>query len=179
MSVAPEALFERLQQLERELLQLRRELGARGDEALPDSTFRVVELWADEVCYGLPVSAIRAIIFMVACRPLPEAPPWVAGTFRLGQELLPLIDLPRRLGGRPAAGDPASSIVVLDGAVPGGLAVHRIGELVEIDPAEVVPPASGIPQSAYIHGALPHGRDRLLYLLSVRSVMHEFALATS
>ncbi len=48
--------------------------------------------------YGVELKDVDEVLHMATCRPLPGAPPFVAGVLNLRGDLLPVVDLTRRLG---------------------------------------------------------------------------------
>ena len=48
--------------------------------------------------YGLVAGAVEQVVRMVAIRPVPEAPPWIAGVVNLRGRTTPMTDLRTRLG---------------------------------------------------------------------------------
>lgn len=118
--------------------------------------------------YGLPVAAVQSIIRYQEPTPVPRAPEGVEGVFNLRGQVLPLIDLGRRLRGEALTPTPTSRIVVAEsdlGAV--GLAVDAVREVANIPLAEIKP----APQSALIGGlaeafqGVATYQDRLVILL--------------
>lgn len=53
--------------------------------------------------YGVDLQAVQHVLPMVAITPLPGAPPVVAGVVDVRGEVVPVVDMRRRLGAPPAA----------------------------------------------------------------------------
>lgn len=164
--------LERLAQLESELLQLRRALAA-DPEALPGDDFTVLHVTVGSRHCGVAVDSIVEVVPMLAAERLPEAPPWVLGTFRYDEDVVPLVDLRRRLGGEPTRPHPDQFVVIAetgasgDGARRTGFAVDRLGELLPVTPDDVAPPRAGLPQAPFLLGQV-QADDVEISLLSLR-----------
>ena len=165
---------ERIRQLERELLQLRRDV-AGDSEALPTQSFDVLELKAGSAWYAVPIAAVREVLQMLWCEPVAEAPPWVMGTFSNGADVVPVVDLRQRLEGTRSECDPGMALVVVEAPALVGLAVQEVGELRRVDPKAVVPPRQGIPQAPFLLGSIADG-ERQLRLLSTTRISSELVL---
>lgn len=167
------ALEARLGELEQELLELRRLL-APVPESLPTAPFDVLEIRVGESWYGLPVTAIREILPMLWAEPLPEAPAWVLGSFRYGGTPVVLVDLGLRLAGSSSGFDPGRIVVLLERPLLRGFAADEVRQLRHIDPAEIAPPARGIPQAAFLLGTVvSRDQQNLLHLLSSERIGRE------
>lgn len=167
-------VLRRLRELELELLTLRRLVGPTP-EGLPDRAFDVLELRAGESWYALPIEAIREVLSMLWAEPIADAPPWVLGNFRYAGEAVALIDLEERLAGTAGTADPFDPgrlVVVLDRPVLRAFAVAEIRDLRRIDPAELKPPAPGIPQAPFLLGSVVTGAS-ILHLLSPERIGRE------
>lgn len=164
-------VLRRLRELELELLTLRRLLGS-APEGLPNRAFDVLELRAGESWYALPIEAIREVLSMLWAEPIADAPPWVLGNFRYAGEAVALIDLEERLAGTADPFDPGRLVVVLERPVLRAFAVAEIRDLRRIDPAELKPPAPGIPQAPFLLGSVVTGAS-ILHLLSPERIGRE------
>lgn len=59
---------------------------------------RVVIFTIDEQRYAVPLLAVERIVRMVEITPIPGAPPFVRGVITCHGEIMPVLDLRRRLG---------------------------------------------------------------------------------
>ena len=83
---------------------------------------------------GLPATAVREIVRAVAITPMPGAPAIVEGVVNVRGQLVPVVDVRRRLALPPRALDPDEFLVVLlDGARTLAIRVDEVDDLVEID----------------------------------------------
>jgi chemotaxis signal transduction protein len=83
-------------------------------------------------CFVAPVAWALEAVPVGTVTPLPTAPPEVIGVTQVRGQILPLLDLPRMLGGRPATvrlGDVALRVSVGDtDALLSGATALRAGE---------------------------------------------------
>lgn len=118
--------------------------------------------------YGLPIASVQSIIRYQEPTPVPHAPAGVEGVFNLRGQVLPLIDLGRRLRGTAIAITPASRIVVVEaGMGPVGLAVdlvHEVASLASTDIRQAPEGAVGSEMADAFEGVANYG-DRLVILL--------------
>jgi len=168
------SIEDRIRQLERELLQLRRDLG-RETEPLPRRPFASLELRVGAAWYAVPMDSVREVLQMLWCEPVPEAPPWVLGSFRFAGEVVPVVDLRQRLEGTPSTCDPSMVLVLIEAPSLVGLAADAVGELRQVSPAAITPPREGIPQAPYMLGSLGDG-ERLVRLLSPTRISRDLIL---
>ena len=90
--------------------------------------------------YGLPISSVRSVIRYEQATPVPRAPEGVEGVFNLRGQVLPLVDLGRRLRGAPIEPTSLSRIIVAEaglGAV--GLGVDQVREVANIPASDIRP----------------------------------------
>ncbi len=161
------AVLERLRVLERELLALRRSLGASG-QSLPAEPFDALTLQAGGVPCAIPVARVIEVAPVPWCQPVPDAPGWLLGTFRYGQLSLPAIDLPHRLGAPRTAVRAAHLLAIVGNGTraEAGLLFETVGDIVHIVPESVAPVADNVPQAPFLLGTIPEQHATRL-LLSV------------
>ena len=122
------ALVQELHAIEREWLRVRAGLVELGPgERLP-GLHLVVGLSSGRML--LPCARVAEIARIVACEPIPGAPPWVLGTFVWRGRPAVAVDLEARLGGAPAT-SLAAMMVILDGAPTVAVVVAEARGLVE------------------------------------------------
>lgn len=118
--------------------------------------------------YGLPIGSVHSIIRYEEATPVPHAPEGVEGVFNLRGQVLPLIDLGRRLRGERIDPTPASRIIVADSAVGTvGLAVDAVREVANIPVDEVreAPQAAVAGENAEaFEGVALHGEQLVILL---------------
>jgi purine-binding chemotaxis protein CheW len=135
--------------------------------------------------FAVDIMRIREIIPPVSLTPVPEAPGYVAGVFRLRGDVVPVVDLARRLGLPPSAPTRRAKFVVVK--VAGrllGLMVDEVCEVLrltreELRPAPAVVDGRGTRLFLGVcdgeHGAIRSGRrggaGRLRLLLNVKALL--------
>ena len=117
--------------------------------------------------YGVDVAHVREAVRAPRRTPVPLAPPEVDGLANLRGQIIMRID-PRhrlRLPPRPAELRPMLLVTEVDGETV-GLLVDEVGDVIDVDPAEVLPPPRTLDPSlrTCITGAVPLPGDLLLVL---------------
>jgi len=142
------ALVQELRAIEREGSRVRAGLVALGPgERLP-GLYLVVGLAGGRVL--LPCARVAELARVVACEPIPGAPPWVLGTFVWRGRPGIAADLGARLGGERASSLEAI-MVILDGTPTVAVVVDDVRRLVE-DPL-FADGASEVPENHLVVGA--------------------------
>ncbi len=129
--------------------------------------------------YALGILQVKEIIEYDTVTRIPGAPVWVRGVFNLRGSVVPVVDLPVKLGMPPATITRWSCIVVVEVKLGGeqlvlGLLVDAIGQALELQPSEVVPPPSfGAPVHVdYLLGmGLPGGEKKFVLLMDLDKVL--------
>ena len=94
--------------------------------------------------YGLPIASVQSIIRYEQPTPVPRAPAGVEGVLNLRGQVIPVIDLGRRLFGDSIEPTPLSRIVVAEsGLGPVGLAVDAANEVATISVDDIKPAPQG------------------------------------
>jgi purine-binding chemotaxis protein CheW len=128
---------------------------------------RLVVLRLGDREYGLATEVVVQVLRMVAVRPVPESPPWIAGVVNVRGRTTPMVDLRMRLGLPARAPDPADHIVVVrTGDRTLGLIVDAVLEVLEVGEGEVEPPADAAGPSGVV-AAVARPGDRLILVLDV------------
>lgn len=132
--------------------------------------------------YGLPIAAVRSVIRYEDPTPVPHAPEGVEGVFNLRGQIIPLIDLGRRLRGAAIEAGPHSRIIVAE-AGPGsvGLAVDRVCEVASVPVGQIKPTPSmavATAMSDVFEGVATFG-DRLVILLDPEKALPGPAFASA
>ena len=174
--LSQDRLAKRLLQLERQVFDLRRQLG--GDrEPRPEQAFDALEVSDGESWYLVPIRPIREVVAMVWPRPLPDSPEWVLGTFRYGDAVVPLVDLRRRLRGQGLDCEPSLRVVVTDEPKWLALVVSKVRSVVRVDPEVVAEPSEGISQAPFLLGTVNGDDGDSRHLLSIERLGREFIFA--
>src|SRR5262249_59623694 len=83
--------------------------------------------------YAVPVQNVIEVLRMAALRPLPEAPPFIAGLLNLRGRGIVVLDLRKRLGLPAKEPDPTSQIVIVKTKnEPLGLTADEVREIITL-----------------------------------------------
>lgn len=170
-----EAFEARIAELERRLLQLRHELEP-VPEGMPDSPRDVLEARVDDEHYLLPVEPIRQVLPVMWTSTLPDAPPWVRGTFAYGEKVVPLIDLRQRLHGHRRDVAPTDVVVLVEDGEWFGLLADAVLGVHRAHPAELARPAPGIPHAPFLVATRSDAEGGIAHLLSLSRIRRELLL---
>ncbi len=137
---------------------------------------QVVVLRVHDNNYAVPIGRVQEIVRVPEITPLPEAPAGVEGIINLRGRVLPVVDLPARLGFGRAEQARAARVVVAkmaDGEKQDiGLLVDGVSKVLRISP-EDVEPASEVAQNG--HETLVQGvakiDSRLVLLLDLDAAL--------
>jgi purine-binding chemotaxis protein CheW len=112
--------------------------GVEGSERVELCTFRV-----GGEDFAIDIMRVREIINPQPVTPVPRAPAFVEGVIRLRDEVIPVVDVRRRLGIAAAAPTRKSRfLVVRIGARRVALVVDEVTEVVRLDRSEIRPAPS-------------------------------------
>ena len=130
--------------------------------------------------FGVEIASVQGIIKMQAITRLPQAPPFIEGVTNLRGQILPVIDLRKRLGvpQTDLTADTRMVIVNLSGTTV-GMVVDSVDEVLRIneDIIEALPPISVSVDSQFIRGIAKSGQD-LVILLDLFKVLSTFETKT-
>lgn len=123
--------------------------------------------------YGVEIAAVREIIRMQSITPVPGAPPFVEGIINLRGQVIPVLDLRKRLGLKVSEQTEDSRIVwVTINNHDLGVIVDAVTEVLRIPVSSIEPPSamvSGL-DSDYIKG-IAKLENRLIILLDLNKVL--------
>lgn len=143
---------------------------AGRDEVLQLVTFR---LGNEE--FGVNIHELQEIIRMMPITRVPKAPPFVEGVVNLRGQVIPIIELRRRIGMEHTDHGKATRIIVVQlGKKTVGFIVDQVGEVKRIPSRVVEPPppiVAGI-ESEYISG-VGKLEDQLLILLDLNRLLSD------
>jgi purine-binding chemotaxis protein CheW len=90
--------------------------------------------------YGLPVRAVREIVWLPELAPIEELPPYIAGVFNLRGKIVPVMDLASRFGHAHEPYTTGDRVVVIDsGKTMVGLLANELHDVLAIVPAAIEP----------------------------------------
>jgi purine-binding chemotaxis protein CheW len=142
------------------------------DKDQKQSELNILSFFLDEWEYGLDIEKVREIIRMVEITPVPETPDFLAGIINFRGEIVPIVDLRRRLGLKPQEYSLSTPIIVsdIDGRTT-GIIVDRVSEVLAVTTDEICQPSSEIPLSKDLIEGILRLDGRLLLLLDLKKVL--------
>lgn len=93
--------------------------------------------------YGLPVSAVREMVWLPELSPIEELPPYIVGVFNLRGRVVPVMDLGLRFNHPHQPYGLSDRVIVLDcGEASVGVVAHELLDVLAIAQAEIADPGS-------------------------------------
>ncbi|CFX40113.1 CheW-like protein [Syntrophomonas zehnderi OL-4] len=124
----------------------------------------------EKIELGVPVEKVREINRLLEITHVPEMPEFVEGVVCLRGQVIPVMDLRKRLGLKGNEHTEKSRIILFDiGGHPVGAIVDEVSEVLRI--YEISPPPAGISSlsSRYLEGIAQLGQ-RLILLMALEEV---------
>jgi purine-binding chemotaxis protein CheW len=167
----------RLLELEREVHRVQRQLALeRPKAALPQGRFEAVRVLIGTDEYAVPCGCIREIVRYARLTRIPGAPEIVAGALNLRGTVVPVVDVPQRLGLGATRVDLKTPIVIVevhDFAV--GFLFERVADVVTITSEQLTPSSGGLSDSPFVAGVTALS-GRLLQLLRLDDIVSDAEL---
>ncbi|MBP2654931.1 MAG: cheW 1 [Firmicutes bacterium] len=136
-----------------------------------DTQLVVFRLGREE--YGVSILQVQEIKRMLEIARVPQSPDYVKGVINLRGNVLPVIDLKKRLGLLPGEyTDDTRVIIVKVADIVVGIIVDAVSEVTSINSDSIEPPqtiVSGV-NAQYLSGVGKH-EDRLLILLNLEAIV--------
>lgn len=129
--------------------------------------------------YGLPIAAVTEVVGMQRIMEVPDVPKFIRGVINLRGKVIPVMDMRTRFHLQERAYHERTAIIVLEvEAVPLGLAVDAMGEVLEIpDRAIERPPQFGATKEGKgIVSGLGRSGDRIVILIDAGKIASEHAV---
>ncbi|MFM7242988.1 MAG: chemotaxis protein CheW [Planctomycetaceae bacterium] len=123
--------------------------------------------------YAIASRKVIEVLPLVAARPIPHAPDYVSGVFTYRGQLVPLVDLGRRLGTGPLAERLSTRVIVVEvGAAPRriGLTAENVISICSAEEAEASLPPLDLRDSAFLGPLLRIG-GRTIQVLDVEHLL--------
>lgn len=122
--------------------------------------------------YAVPARIVVEVVPRVQLRPVPQAPTWLAGVFAYRGEVLPVVDLCRRLLDGMCPGRMSSRIVVVQQEGPSsqprcGMLAERVSTVRQL-PAPA--PNAHRAQAPFVAGTVLEN-GRLIHILDVEAAL--------
>lgn len=126
--------------------------------------------------YGLGIAYVTEIVGMQKVMQVPDVPAFIKGVINLRGKVIPVMDVRRRFDMEEKPYTERTVIIVLDvGAVPIGLVVDNVSDVLEIPPSQIDPApkfGSGRSHDSLIRGLGKSG-DRVAVILDIRRLVGE------
>jgi len=124
--------------------------------------------------YGVDAARVREVVPLVDARPVPHAPPYLAGLFDYRGRVVPVVDLGRLLGGAPCRPLLSTRVVVIESAGAGrglvGLVAEQVSDVRPVGADQVVFPATPLGDAPYL-GAVVRVDGGLVQLIEPDRVL--------
>jgi chemotaxis-related protein WspB len=127
----------------------------------------------------VPVAQVVVVVPRVALRPIPHAPPYLAGLFNLGGALVPVVDLGLRLGGEPCRPLMSTRILIVEERSGRrlGLVAERVTELRQV-PDDLFTSGGAPPPDAPYLGPIAPLEGELVQKILAEEILPESLRAT-
>ncbi len=139
-------------------------------EAVEQDTLPFVVFRLGDEEYAVSIDHVRSIIKYQEPTPVPRASEVVQGVINMRGCVIPIIDLSKRLRGRPFEPSPTARIVVIEGAAGTlGLAVDAANEVAHIPPSDIKSPPESVlsPETVGAISGVADREGRLIIVLDL------------
>ena len=147
--------------------------GERSGTIAEGNDLQLVTFTVGSEVFAVDILVVQEINRMMRITEVPQSPSWVEGVVNLRGQIIPVVDLRRRLGLPRAEYGPASRIVVVEANTRTiGFIVDRVNEVVRISHScvDAAPGVVAPVVSQYIAG-IAKLKDRLLILLDLDKLL--------
>lgn len=146
-----------------------------AENTVKDRLMQLVGFTIDAEQFGVNILMVQEIIRSTPITSVPNAPAFVEGVINLRGNIIPVIDLRKRLQLKPGEMDPTETwIIILDieGKITGFI-VDSVTEVLKIQESRIEPPpdiiVAGL-ESQYIQGVCDIG-EKLLIILDFNRIL--------
>jgi len=145
---------------------------ANIDNQVASEEFKMLTFSLDNVFYGVNVNQVREVKNFEGATPVPCAPHYVKGVTNLRGEVVPVIDLRKRIGLSPRTGNDPGIMLVIQDKHPTGVIVDSVIEVLTLQKKDIeTGPESLITgRSDGVIGIAKHDKD-LIVLLDILKVL--------
>ena len=122
--------------------------------------------------YAIESRRVVEVLPLVPARPIPHTPDYIRGIFTYRGRLVPLVDLGRRLAGRPLAERLSTRVIVVEVAGPGptagrlGLVAENVIAICSSTDAETSLPSLDLPDAPFL-GRIHRIRGRTIHVVEI------------
>lgn len=123
--------------------------------------------------YAVPITAVMEVQAWTQPTPVPDAPPIVEGVIDLRGEVMPVVDIRKRLGLPVRPADAETLALILDaGGLTAALTVDGVDQVVTLTDDQISPPESRmtLPGQDYVVG-VARSDDRLIILMDLSRLL--------
>jgi purine-binding chemotaxis protein CheW len=142
-----------------------------------EQRFRFVNFQLNNEWYGQDIRYIHEVNRVRAITEMPGSPPYILGVINLRNQVIPVMDLRRRLGLPPKEATKETRVIVVEFADSLlGLMVDSVHHVLEITKDKVSPPPSTYGANRFI-GGIGQMNDKLIFFLDIEKIFSEEAAA--
>jgi len=137
----------------------------QASETPSHQVLQVVSFRLHNEVYALEILSVQEIIRPLAVTYVPLAAAWIAGVINLRGQILPLVELPARLGLIPAAPNRNTRFMIVRGREQSvGLIVDEVLEVLRLSESALEPPPSHLQHRDYIQAVSKQERGMVIIL---------------
>jgi purine-binding chemotaxis protein CheW len=133
---------------------------------------QVVVFEMADAAYGLFSDNVVEIVRIVQINPVPEAPDYVSGVIDYRGELVPVVDLMKRMGlGKAEAGLSSLFIIVETDNRKVGFLIDKVVDVATLELGKTMAAPKGIPLSEELISGATEYENRLLIILNADKIL--------
>jgi purine-binding chemotaxis protein CheW len=142
------------------------------DNEVTQEEIKMLTFSLDNVFYGVNVNQVREVKNYEGATPVPYAPHYVKGVTNLRGEVIPIIDLRKRIGLNDKKEDKSSTMVIIQDKHPIGVIVDSVIEVLTLQKKDIETDQENLltDRSDGVIGIAKHDKD-LIVLLDIIKVL--------
>lgn len=122
-------------------------------ESIHTMTDQIVVFTLDELLYALPLQAVVKVIHAIEIRHLPKAPEIISGIINVKGQIIPVVDIRKRLELATHEIDPDDRLIIADtGKREVAILVDTVTGIRDLTPAQQAEAKETLPFAKYIKG---------------------------
>jgi|SRR5664280_201805 len=123
------------------------------NESLQAKTDQIVVFTLDELLYALPLQSVVKVIHAIEIRHLPKAPEIISGIINVKGQIIPVVDIRKRLELATNETDPDDRLIIADtGKREVAILVDTVTGIRVLTPAQLAEAKETLPFAKYIKG---------------------------